>query len=147
MQRRIIDSFIGPYEFLSNFHPVNVALDGDIYPSVEHAYQAAKTNDIHKRARIRSAGTAAMAKAVGRGLPLRKGWHEERVGVMRELLLDKFVYPDLRERLLATGDAELIEGNWWGDEFWGVCRGKGQNQLGKLLMEIRSGCQHIIPYG
>jgi predicted NAD-dependent protein-ADP-ribosyltransferase YbiA (DUF1768 family) len=56
---------------------------------------------------------------------------------MRSLLRQKFAHPSMRERLLATGDEELIEGNWWGDTFWGVCNGEGQNQLGKLLMRVR----------
>ena len=56
---------------------------------------------------------------------------------MLELLHLKFRHPVLKDQLLATGDVELIEGNDWGDEFWGVCCGKGSNNLGKLLMLVR----------
>ena len=56
---------------------------------------------------------------------------------MRDLLRNKFSEPDLAARLLATGSTELIEGNNWNDTFWGVCRGRGRNMLGQLLMEVR----------
>ena len=49
----------------------------------------------------------------------------------------KFSNPDLKEKLLATGNEELVEGNWWGDQYWGICDGIGKNKLGKLLMKVR----------
>ena len=49
----------------------------------------------------------------------------------------KFKNPELRSLLLATGNEELVEGNWWRDTYWGVCEGVGQNKLGKLLMQVR----------
>lgn len=60
--------------------------------------------------------------------------------LMKELLKKKFdnAHPDLQQKLLATKDEELVEGNTWKDTCWGVCNGVGQNRLGKLLMEIRS---------
>lgn len=138
-----IDHFIGKYHFLSNFYRVNIEYEGHDYPTVEHAYQAAKTNDPHKRARIRAAATPGLAKAMGRRVKLIEGWDDKRVDVMRQLLRDKFAYPDLMEKLLETGDAELVEGNDWGDTWWGVYyppKGDpiGENMLGKLLMQIRS---------
>ena len=57
---------------------------------------------------------------------------------MEDFLRQKFTDSDLKEKLLATGDAELIEGNHWGDVIWGVCNGIGENNLGKLLMNIRN---------
>jgi predicted NAD-dependent protein-ADP-ribosyltransferase YbiA (DUF1768 family) len=57
---------------------------------------------------------------------------------METLLRQKFAHPELRAKLKETNDAELVEGNWWGDRFWGVCRGEGENHLGKLLMKIRA---------
>ena len=130
-----IDSFTGDYRWLSNFQFADVTLDGVVYPSVEHAYQAAKTDDAEIRAAIR-AGTAAAAKRIGRGLR-PPGWTERSLAVMEGLLRQKFARADLRAKLLATGDEELIEGNWWNDTFWGVFRGKGHNHLGKILMRIR----------
>ena len=127
------------YRFLSNFWPCKIILDAEVYSSVEHAYQAAKTIDPFARALIRGTPTPAAAKRLGRNVLLRPEWTTSmlRVNVMRDLLRQKFSIQPLRERLLATGDVELIEGNHWGDHFWGVCDGRGENHLGKLLMEIR----------
>lgn len=133
----IIDSFTGPYRWLSNFWPARVWLDGEAFPTVEHAYQAAKTLIEADRSRIKGCFTPGDAKRAGRLVALRQDWLAVRVPVMRELLREKFTDPDLRAKLVATGDAELVEGNTWGDTFWGVCRGKGENTLGSLLMELR----------
>lgn len=133
-----INKFTGEYRFLSNFHPAVVHLDGHRYPTVEHAFQAAKTLDATHRASIGAAQTPGAAKRLGRLGTLRPGWDLMRVAVMRDLLQQKFAAPDLRRALLATGDAALEEGNWWGDAFWGVCNGRGENVLGRLLMEIRT---------
>jgi ribA/ribD-fused uncharacterized protein len=133
----MIDSFRGEYRFLSNFYPANVVLDGLTYSSVEHAYQAAKTLDEHYRARIRHTATPGDAKRLGRRIFLRSDWKQAKVGVMFELLRQKFAEEPLRGRLLATGDEELVEGNEWGDTFWGVCGGRGENMLGMLLMRVR----------
>lgn len=133
-----ITDFIDRYEFLSNAHWVNVDMDGDTYPSVDHAYQAAKTFDPHRRARIRSASSAHIARLLGRGMKRPEDWEARREGVMRALLANKFAYPDLTEALIATGDAELINGSWdRRDAFWGA-GGGGANRLGILLMELRS---------
>lgn len=134
-----IESFQGEYRFLSNFWHVYVRYDGELYPTVEHAYQAAKTLNPEFRKAIAYA-TTGEAKRMGRQVPMRPDWDSIKIDVMRDLLRQKFTEePELRELLLATGDAELIEGNTWGDYFWGVCNGEGQNNLGKLLMEIRDG--------
>lgn len=135
----MIDHFEGPYRFLSNFHPCGVRLDGIVYPSVEHAYQAAKTNDATERERIRRAPRAGDAKAFGNKLVKVDDWEVRRQATMRMLLRQKFAYGSkLASQLLDTGVDELVEGNWWNDTFWGVCRGKGENRLGYLLMGIRS---------
>ena len=133
-----IDSFSGTWGFLSNFAPCDVWLDGVKYTSVEIAYQAAKTLILKQREKFLLNGvTPAMAKKMGRGLKLRPDWEEVKVGIMRDLLMQKFNPTILRRKLIATFQAELIEGNFWGDTFWGVCRGVGENWLGKLLMEVR----------
>ncbi len=126
-----------PYEFLSNFYAVTVRLDGVEHRSVEHAYQAAKTLDLLEREHVRSAPTPAVAKERGRQVTIRPGWDELKVAVMRDLLAQKFSDPVLRKRLAATAPLDLIEGNTWGDRFWGVYEGEGENWLGRLLMEIR----------
>lgn len=134
-----IRSFSGAHRFLSNFYPSPwVELDGLCYPTVEHAYQAAKTLDAERRYRIQQLATPGAAKRAGRVVPLRAGWEDRKVAVMRSLLERKFVEKNLRAALLATGDAVLIEGNDWGDTFWGVCRGVGENWLGRLLMDVRA---------
>lgn len=149
-----IDRFVGPWAFLSNFYAVWIVFEGLSYPSVEHAYQAAKTLDIELRKKLTDPDvTPGQAKRWGerlkkRGL-LREDWFDVNIGIMRELLIQKFSKSILRRKLLATFGAELIEGNNWHDEFWGICDGacnngphepNGLNWLGKLLMEVRSLC-------
>jgi ribA/ribD-fused uncharacterized protein len=110
---------------------------GDCYPTVEHAYQAGKTLDLEARRRVRETETPAEAKRLGRTLEVRPDWEEIKLRLMRGLLRLKFQLPHLRAMLEATEDAPLVEENWWGDRFWGVCRDQGENWLGRLLMEIR----------
>jgi len=129
--------FRGPFRFLSNFWFTPVTLDGETYPTVEHAYQAAKTLSIVRRRAIQEAPQPGDAKRQGRTVPLRPGWDAMRLDVMCDLLEQKFAREPLRSLLLATGEVLLIEGNHWGDTFWGVCRGMGENHLGRLLMAAR----------
>lgn len=133
-----IESFTGDYRFLSNFHPSPMAIDGGIYPTVEHAFQAMKTDVPTERELVRNAKTPGQAKELGRKVTLRPTWNEERVDVMRKLVRKKFEGKQILKELLATGDAELVETNDWNDRFWGVCGGVGENWLGKILMEVRS---------
>lgn len=134
----MIDSFKGEHRWLSNFAATVVCYDGDYYPTVEHAFQAAKAADSKQRKWVGDAPSAREAKRRGRQVGLRADWEQVKIGVMRQILFQKFSYNvDLRERLLNTGDQELVEGNDWDDRFWGVCDGEGLNHLGKLLMEVR----------
>ena len=126
---QVIDSFGGEYSFLSNFHKCKVEFEGMTYPSVEHAFQAAKNPNPEYR--------GSVAKRMGKKTALRPDREEVKEGIMYELLISKFSDPGLRDKLIATGDAELIEGNNHWDRYWGVCRGEGQNKLGKLLMKVR----------
>lgn len=135
---KFIDKFEGKYAFLSNFSESFVFMDQYEYPTVEHAYQAAKTNDQEIRDKIRKTATPNQAKKMGRRVQIKKNWDYEKVSIMYWLLKDKFSIPEFRDKLLATGNDILIEGNWWGDTFWGVSNGKGENVLGQLLMLIRS---------
>jgi N-glycosidase YbiA len=137
--KKVIDSFTtaAGYGFLSNFHPSTIYVNGKSYPTVEHAIQAHKTLDETSHDLIRRAKTPGEAKKLGRAVLLRPDWEEVKVDLMRDFVRKKFENPFLRPLLVATGDAELIEGNTWNDRFWGVCRGSGLNWLGKILMEIR----------
>jgi ribA/ribD-fused uncharacterized protein len=134
----MIGPFQGDYAFLSNFSPAVVELDGKVYPTVEHAYQAAKTLVQGSRTMIRQARTPGQAKRLGRQVPLRPDWERIKVDVMRNLLRQKFAHPDLRRLLLATAPEDLVEINTWGDRYWGVSCGAGENMLGRLLMEVRA---------
>lgn len=146
-----IADFRGPHRWLSNFYLADVVFEGHRYPSTEHAFQAAKTLDIQQRIPFMTGVqavelgsecfqlmTCAEAKRAGRKLPLRPDWEKVQLDVMWACLADKFTrHAALTEKLLATGNEELIEGNTWGDTYWGVCGGVGENHLGKLLMELR----------
>lgn len=133
-----IDCFDGEYAFLSNFYDSPIEKDGIVYPTNEHFFQAMKTLDDEERKRIAAAETPGKAKRMGRSVKLRPDWEQSKIQIMKEGLTLKFLcHKDLAEKLVATGDVWLIEGNWWGDTYWGVCNGVGHNMLGNLLMEIR----------
>lgn len=74
---------------------------------------------------------------MGRHVKLRKDWNAIKTDVMLSLVRGKFQWPELQKKLLATGDAYLEEGNTWSDTCWGVCDGRGENRLGKILMQVR----------
>ncbi len=133
-----ISSFSGPHRWLSNFWPAEVVLDGVAYPTVEHAYQAAKTLCPTEREFVRAATTPGAAKRCGKRITLRPDWDKVKSAVMLNLVRQKFDLDPLGAWLLATADHELIEGNTWGDTFWGMCHGRGQNVLGKILMRVRN---------
>jgi ribA/ribD-fused uncharacterized protein len=136
-----IREFQGAHRFLSNFWPAEVVLDNYPYRSVEHAYQAAKTLDLNMRKQIRHTEKPGEVKRLGRRVQMRPDWEEVKLHVMEDLVRQKFTrHPDLKARLLATGNAELQEGNSWNDVFWGINlrSGEGQNHLGKILMKVRN---------
>ena len=128
----------GEYDFLSNFYFIGVEYEGMLFASTEHAFQAAKTLAVHERRWFQKEDmTPGQAKRLGRKIQLRPDWETVKLQVMADVLRAKFKDPELRAKLLATGTAELVEGNDWGDCFWGVCRGVGENHLGKSLMRLR----------
>jgi len=134
----VIGHFVGPYRFLSNFFPAEIELDGEIYPTVEAAFQARKTLDPDERAKIRVAKTPGVAKRLGRRVKLVPDWEKIKITVMTDLVRQKFTrHRALAAELLATWDQKLVEGNTWRDHFWGVCDGYGLNWLGKILMKVR----------
>lgn len=129
----VIDSFRGEFSFLSNFfiEPDRTHVEGE--------FQAEKTFDLRDKVAILSQPEPGPAKKIGRRVTLRADWEDVKVEVMRSLVLRKFLdHERLSERLVETGDAQLIEGNHWGDTFWGVCNQEGKNTLGLILMEIRA---------
>lgn len=140
----VILKFSGPYEFLSNFYPCKIVCGVNQYPTVEHAYQSAKTLIPTEKAKILSAATPSKAKQLGQVCTLRRDWEAIKVRVMLSLLEEKFGpgNPQLSRSLELTYPAILIEGNHWHDNVWGVCfcdscPGRGGNLLGELLMDIR----------
>lgn len=148
-----VKGFFGEHRYLSNFWYASVIYDGILYPSVEHAYQAAKTLDETERFyvlyntvaledgtdRIGSVTTPGQAKRKGSKVTMRPDWDKVKYDIMRNLVFQKFRgADDLAEALLETGDAYLEETNHWNDKYWGVCDGVGKNCLGKILMEVRS---------
>lgn len=133
----VIDSFRGENYFLSNFADCRFEWHGVVFFSVEAAFQGAKTGD-DATLRVFRYYSPAESKREGRRVLLRRDWEEVKDSIMKELLMAKFSQnEDLKKKLLDTGDATLIEGNTWGDKYWGVCKGVGKNRLGELLMEVR----------
>jgi ribA/ribD-fused uncharacterized protein len=131
----MIDSIKGT--FLSNFWECTVVYDGLHYGNAESAFQAQKcTNPTDKYKFIALSGSEA--KAMGKKINMREDWNAVRLKIMYEVLQAKFAQnPELYQQLKDTNDEEIIETNWWYDQYWGVYNGKGENHLGKLLMWIR----------
>lgn len=141
----MIKTFHGKHAFLSNFHPSPITFEGITYPTVEHAFQAAKTKDLGTRQKIADKDTPGKAKRAGGRRGIIKDfnfeeWETRKISVMRRLIILKFQDPDLRSALINTEDQPLIEGNNWNDTFWGVSlkTDKGQNHLGKILEQVRA---------
>ena len=134
-----ITIFRGRWTRLSNFAACSIWFEGHIYPSVEHAYQAAKTHDLKEREEIRHLATPNQAKKAGQKVTIREDWETAKIDIMASLLREKFSQEPDRTILLSTKDLFLVEGNWWKDTFWGQCPlGVGENWLGRLLMSLRS---------
>lgn len=134
----VIDNFSGEHAFLSNFYRCRIPIYGLVFPSSENAYQAMKSEDPSAWSDFADpAMTSIQSKRSGKRLKIRKDWDTHRLVVMNEILRVKFSIKDLAVKLMSTEDSELIEGNYWGDIFWGVCKGTGENHLGRILMEIR----------
>lgn len=139
--------FRDDYAFLSNFYPAPFEWKGIQWRTSEHAYQASKSFDLEEAQRIAALATPAKAKQAGKRIKnFRSNWNEVRIKVMEEVVCAKFQQNlDLLTQLLDTYPAHLEEGNWWNDTFWGVSpvgSGKGQNELGKVLMRLRDECVH-----
>jgi ribA/ribD-fused uncharacterized protein len=136
----MIKQFSGEYRWLSNFALVNVVFEGVVYPSIEHAYVAAKTTDPEFRKEILNPLLAAgTVKVMGRGVKVRNDWDNIKLTVMEDLVRQKFNQEPFKTKLIETSDEYIQEGNYWGDSYWGVNMktGDGMNHLGELIMMIR----------
>lgn len=143
---KTINCFDGEYSFLSNFYEKDFQLNGITYKTSEHAFQSIKAKYPDQAKQVREAATPGQAKRLGRKVDLVDGWNESRVAVMTEIIRAKFTSDqEMRDKLLSTADALLIEGNYWHDNFWGDCscsrcsNKPGLNNLGKILMLVRAG--------
>ena len=140
----MIDFFDGEYAFLSNFYNASCIFEEKFYPTVEHAFQAAKSLDHAERDWIAATGSPGLAKRLGRRINLRPDWEKVKFDVMEECLRSKFADPVLKQKLLATGNEELVEGNYWHDNTYGNCSCEkckdiiGRNMLGNILMKLRT---------
>lgn len=149
-----ITHFKDDYYFLNNFYPTNITLFSSelnrdlIFRSSEHAYMAAKSKDPSEWENFTLAGnllTASQAKKAGRKLKLRSDWDEVKLGYMKTIVKAKFDQnPLIRNLLIQTYPRKLEEGNYWNDTYWGICKGKGENHLGKILMEIRDNYVSVL---
>lgn len=137
---KVVGEFRNEYRFLSNFYPSTIVVGPWKYPTVEHYYQAAKTTDQDYAKKITWAGSPGEAKKLGKSCPIRKDWDLLKDSFMMQGLKLKFSQNQkLKQKLIDTKAAMLVEGNTWGDVYWGydLKLGYGQNRLGQLLMIIR----------
>jgi ribA/ribD-fused uncharacterized protein len=138
----MITEFRGQFNFLSNFFITPVMFRGVTYRSSEHAYMSAKSNDPQWKAYCINPGVSASdVKQNSQFIRYVDDWPKIKLAVMRECLESKFENPELRKLLIATGNQNIQEGNWWNDRFWGVdlnvTPNIGENHLGRLLMNLR----------
>ena len=128
------------HSWLSNMEIVDIECDGIVYKSTENFYQACKYNDIKTKQLIAKLNPYK-AKKYSRNNPMtNKSFDDNKLTYMEYALTKKFSQEPFKSKLLATGGCHIEEGNWWGDTFWGVDikTRKGENNLGKLIMKIRS---------
>ena len=144
----MINEFRNEYYFLSNYYPcfVEIRYDGNnlpvLFKNAEAAFQASKAQSFSEFVSFASLDPAT-AKKKGRRINLRPDWEEIKDSIMTTIVYNKFLQnKELADKLLATGDEELIEENTWNDTYWGICNGVGKNQLGKTLMRAREYIKH-----
>lgn len=151
MDNNKIETFtLDETRFLSNFYPykkdgrylhdVTIEVEGLLFDCVECAYQAAKTDDIFLKARISKMNPYEVVEMSKAGqIPVKADWDSRKLDVMYALVKQKFSkHNDLKRMLLGTGEMLLEEGNTWGDTYWGISDGIGENNLGKILMKVRT---------
>jgi ribA/ribD-fused uncharacterized protein len=128
------------YGGFSNFAAFPIKLQGKIWPTSEHYFQAQKFAGAEHAEAIRQTRSPMIAARMGRDRkkPLRPDWEAVKDNIMREAVRAKFTqHPELTELLLATGDAVLVE-HTTNDSYWGDGGdGGGKNMLGRILMQVR----------
>ncbi|PQO41192.1 NADAR family protein [Blastopirellula marina] len=136
------------YGEFSNFAPFAFEIDGLVYPTSEHYFQAMKFPDEQYQERIRETKSPMIAARLGRSrkVKIRDDWEEVKIDIMRTAVRAKFLaHPTLQDLMLETGDETLVEAAD-GDYFWGAGKdGSGQNWLGKILMEVRDELRESPP--
>lgn len=147
----VIDVFDGEFAFLSNFYEHPFEMDGKIYRTAEHAFQAMKAINEHDRQLIADAATPGQAKRLGRKIQLREDWEQVKEIYMLDIIRAKFADPELGQKLINTAPSYLIEGTTWHDNTWGNCTCErcknieGKNYLGKILMSVRQDLIQLAP--
>jgi ribA/ribD-fused uncharacterized protein len=135
-----IHQFRGEFSWLSNFAECKISYKGYDYDSVEHAYIAQKSDSEDWKDICANGGySAGNLKKVSKEIDIIEDWDNLKLPIMRNLLVQKFTQEPFKSKLLQTDNMYIEEGNWWGDEFWGISfkTGNGKNYLGKLIMFIR----------
>jgi ribA/ribD-fused uncharacterized protein len=135
-----ISNFSGEHAYLSNFYVRPLRVGSIVYTCGEQYFQSRKCLYVEDWQEVMTAAYPASQKRIGRHVDLRPDWESVKIPVMRKLLSKKFPRPgeNLSERLLSTGNHDLVESNNWGDDFWGQVDGTGHNWLGHLLMARRA---------
>ncbi len=130
------NSFRGDWSFLSNFYECKIVYEGYIFNNAESAFQAQKCiSEVDKFIGI----NGSTAKRLGKKVTLRPDWNDVRDDIMYKIVRAKFEQnPELRDKLINTYPFEIVERNKWGDTYWGVCNGIGENKLGEILESIRA---------
>jgi ribA/ribD-fused uncharacterized protein len=141
-----------PYGAFSNLYKRPIELEGVVYPTSEHAYQAGKARKPAVRDWLMAAPSPALLAMAAHGLyywDISPGWSTTKFDRMRRVLMAKFTqHEDLKELLLSTGDARLVEAATVDNEvnrLWGEVNGVGRNMLGLLLMEVRQELNALQP--
>lgn len=136
----VIRGFFKEFRWLSNYQEVDIAYRGLTYKNTEAAYQASKSLDIPSR-KIFTTLSGREARLLGQKLVFRPDWNEIKYQVMTEVNTEKYKEPTLRSKLTATLGCDLVEANYWHDNYWGQCVcsncSNGLNMFGKILMTIR----------
>lgn len=135
----------GGWNCFSNFSAHQVEYDGILWPTSEHAFQAAKTLSVEEKNKIKLARSPQEALMLGRSVTLRPEWELIKVEILESILRAKYTqHPSIQEKLIQSKDKELIEASPV-DSFWGIGPdGTGENMCGKLWMKIREEyCPHV----
>ena len=139
-----ITQFRRQFFFLSNMYPCKVKYDGLVFNSAEHAYQYAKAVTPEDKQYVLDAEDPFDSKKRGRKVRKRADWDDVKLSIMINVVWNKFAMnDDCREALMLTKGYDLIEDNWWDDTYWGICDGKGENYLGRILMHLRETLEYF----